>query len=135
MKRLILLVIVATVGLMAVACGGGQAAAPAPVAVMVEGADTFQFSPAMLAVPAGSQVQLTFKNVGGLEHNFVLVTENTDPLLVTEVDALGGINAGILSAGGETVYTFTAPPAGTYKYVCTIPGHAAGGMVGTFTSQ
>lgn len=135
MKRIIILLLVGIFALMIAACGGGEPQAPPAVDLTVEGLDTFQFTPASLSAPAGAPVNLTFKNGGGLEHNFVMVTENTEPLTVTEADALGGINVGTLSAGEEKLYTFTAPAAGTYKYVCTIPGHAAGGMVGTFTSQ
>ena len=135
MKRVILILIVGVIALLLAACGGSEPEAPPPVNVTVEGLDTFQFNPATLSAPAGAQVNLTFKNGGGLEHNFVIVTNDTDPLTVTEADAFGGINIGTVSAGGEKVYTFTAPVVGTYKYVCTIPGHAAGGMVGTFTSQ
>lgn len=135
MKRIILVFVVSAIALLLVACGGSEPEAPPPVTVTVEGLDTFQFNPATLSAPAGAQVNLTFKNGGGLEHNFVMVAGDTDTLTVTEADAFGGINVGTVSAGGEKVYTFTAPAAGTYKYVCTIPGHAAGGMVGTFTSQ
>jgi len=135
MKRIILVLVVGAIALMLAACGGDEPEAPPSVAFTVEGLDTFQFNPTTLSAPAGAHVTLTFKNGGGLEHNFVIVTDNTDPLTVTDADAFGGINVGTISAGGEKVYTFTAPAAGTYKYVCTIPGHAAGGMVGTFTSQ
>lgn len=135
MKRIILVFVVSAIALLLVACGGSEPEAPPPVTVTVEGLDTFQFNPATLSAPAGAQVNLTFKNGGGLEHNFVMVAGDTDTLTVTEADAFGGINVGTVSAGGEKMYTFTAPAAGTYKYVCTIPGHAAGGMVGTFTSQ
>jgi plastocyanin len=131
MKRLIF---VATIAFLLAACGGSEPEAPPPVAVTVEGLDTFQFTPATLSLPAGAQVDLTFKNGGGLDHNFVLVGQNVDPLSVTEADALGGVNAGTVAAGGEKNFTFTAPAAGTYQYVCTIAGHAAGGMVGTLTT-
>jgi len=29
--------------------------------------------------------------------------------------------------------TFTASTAGTYRYLCPVPGHAQKGMAGTFT--
>jgi len=134
MKRIIFILVVGTIALMLAACGGGEPEAPPPVSLTVEAADSFEYLPTMLAVPAGAQVTLTLKNTGGLDHNFVLVSESTDPLSVTEADALGGVNAGTVAGGSEKTFTFTAPTAGTYKYVCTVPGHAAGGMVGTFTA-
>jgi plastocyanin len=40
-----------------------------------------------------------------------------------------GVNLDVPVGGTRTV-TFTAA-AGTYKFICTIPGHAAAGMRGT----
>jgi nitrite reductase (NO-forming) len=134
MKRIIFILVVGALALMLAACGGGEPEAPPPVSLTVEAADSFEYLPSTLSVPAGAQVTLTLKNSGGLDHNFVVVSESTDPISVTEADALGGINAGTVAGGGEKTFTFSAPAAGTYKYVCTIPGHAAGGMVGTFTT-
>lgn len=117
------------------ACGGETEAAPEPegVTLSISGYDTFAYDPDAVSVPTGSEVTLNFKNEGGLDHNFVLVSNSADPLTVTEANAIGGINAGTVSGGGETTLTFTAPPPGSYQYVCTIAGHAAGGMVGTLT--
>jgi uncharacterized cupredoxin-like copper-binding protein len=42
-------------------------------------------------------------------------------------------HSGVLPAGDTNTFTFTAPAAGTYQYVCTVAGHAPAGMVGTFT--
>ena len=135
MRRVISILMMATIALGLAACGGGEPAAPPAVALTVEGLDTFQYNPPTLSMPAGAEVTLTFKNSGGLDHNFILVSEATDVLSVSEADALGGVNAGTVAAGNETTFTFTAPAVGTYKYVCTIAGHAAGGMVGTLTTS
>ena len=134
MKHLIIICVATAIAWSLAACGGSEPSAPPPVSLTVEGLDTFQYDPATLSVPAGTEVMLTFKNSGGLDHNFILVSESTDVLSVTEADALGGINAGTVAGGNETTFTFTAPAAGTYKYVCTIAGHAVGGMVGTLTT-
>lgn len=135
MKRmwLVLLIFVAAASL--VACGGGgeEASEPEPFAITITGDDAFVYDPNEFSVATGTEVNLTFKNIGGLDHNWMLVTENTDVLTVTETDAFAGINAGMLTGGTEKVFTFTAPAPGTYKYVCTVAGHAAGGMVGTLT--
>lgn len=119
------------------ACGAQTEAAPEPegVTLAISGYDNFAYDPAAFSVPSGSEVTVNFKNEGGLDHNFVLVSSSADPLTVTEANAIGGINAGTVSGGGETTLTFNAPPPGTYQYVCTIAGHAAGGMVGTMTVE
>lgn len=135
MKRFTLFMTMLLAGLLLVACGGSEADAPAPVVFDVAGYDEFRFDPENITVDAGSQVTINFENVGMLEHNWLLVSQAVDPATATEADALAGANTGILGAGESTSITFTAPPAGTYTIVCTVPGHAVGGMVGTFTSQ
>jgi uncharacterized cupredoxin-like copper-binding protein len=133
MKKLVVFFGMMLVGIALVACGGGEPAAPESVSVVVEGTDALQFSPTSLSVPAGSKVDLTFKNVGGVDHNFMVVPNDADPLTVTESSAIAGIKTETISGLTDANITFTAPPAGTYKYVCTTPGHAAAGMVGTLT--
>ncbi len=135
MKRFTLFITMLLTGLLLVACGGSEPAGPAPVSFDVAGYDEFRFEPQDITVDAGAQVTINFENVGALEHNWLLVSQAVDPATATEVDALAGANTGILGGGESTSITFTAPPAGTYTIVCTVPGHAVGGMVGTFTSQ
>ena len=117
------------------ACGGTTAVAQDKPAVqlIVEGLDTLQFTPDKTAIPAEATVELTFKNVGKLEHNFILAANEVDPFALSEADALAGINTGVLAGDESTSLTFTAPPLGTYTFVCVVPGHAAAGMVGTLT--
>jgi uncharacterized cupredoxin-like copper-binding protein len=132
MKKLIVFFSMMLIGIALVACGGGETA-PQTVTMTVEGTDALQFSPTTLSVPAGAKVDLTFKNVGGVDHNFMVVPGNADPLTVTDSSAIAGIKTDTINGGNEATITFTAPPVGTYKYVCTTPGHAAAGMVGTMT--
>ncbi|MBA2664842.1 MAG: auracyanin [Bradymonadaceae bacterium] len=93
-----------------------------------------------LRIPANSQVTLVLVNPAdspAMAHNWVLVEHNR----TEEVGIAGGM-AGLereyipdhhavlahtaLAQPGETVeVTFEAPPAGTYSYVCTVPGHYA----------
>jgi plastocyanin len=135
MKRFTLFITILLSGLLFIACGGTEPAGPAPVAIDVAGYDEFRFDPATITVEAGAEVTINFENAGALEHNWMLVSEAVDPASATEADALAGANTGILGTGESTSITFTAPPAGTYTIVCTVPGHAVGGMVGTFISQ
>lgn len=134
MKRLLFVLLIFSAAATLVACGSGEEASePEPFAITITGDDAFVYDPNQFSVATGTEVELTFQNIGGLDHNWMLVTEDTDVLTVTETDAYAGINAGMLTGGTEKVFTFTAPAPGTYKYVCTVAGHAAGGMVGTLT--
>lgn len=134
MKHVVRLLLLALVALTIVACGGGgEEEGPAPQAFTVTGDDAFVYSPNTLSAPTGSEVTVTFKNIGGLDHNWILVSDDTDVLTVTEANALSGANAGMVTGGSEKTFTFVAPEPGAYKFVCTVAGHAAGGMVGTFT--
>jgi azurin len=90
-----------------------------------------------LEATAGSKVTLIFKNNStALEHNWVLVKQGTE-----EAVANAGLTAGeaknylkdddpnvlahtkMVKAGQSETITFDAPPAGTYPYICTFPGH------------
>ena len=135
MKRVLFVLMLIIAAAFLAACGGGgeEASGPEPVSFTVTGDDAFVYDPASLSVATGAEVTLTFKNIGGLDHNWILVTEDTDVLTVTDASAYAGITAGMTTGGTEKTFTFTAPEPGTYKYVCTVAGHAAGGMVGTLT--
>ncbi|MBP6016392.1 MAG: cupredoxin domain-containing protein [Candidatus Promineofilum sp.] len=135
-KKLIVLLAVMVMGLLLAACGGGggETAAPEPVSLTFAGLDEFRYDPETASVAAGAPVTVTFNNQGALEHDWMLVAEGTDPTTVTADNALmPEAHSGVLPAGQSKTFTFTAPAAGTYQIVCTVPGHAAGGMVGTFT--
>jgi plastocyanin len=133
MKNVVRLLILLFVAVAVVACGGGEdTSGPAAQSFTVEGDDAFVYNPNSITVPAEAEVTINFKNIGGLDHNWILVDGDTDVLTVTEADALAGANAGMVTGGSEKTFTFYAPSAGDYKFVCTVAGHAAGGMVGTF---
>lgn len=79
--------------------------------------DDFSFSPSPVVVTAGQATNITVTNVGAAPHDFV----------VPDLDIH------IAVAPGETVTAgIAAQPAGTYDTLCTVPGHASLGMVGTF---
>ena len=133
MKRLSVLVICLAIALLLAACGGGAPSGPEAVSQTVAGYDDFRFEPADVTAPEGAEVTINFENEGVLEHSWVLVASSVDPLTATLEDALAGATSGTVPAGESQTFTFTAPPAGDYTVVCTVPGHAAGGMVGTLT--
>lgn len=125
------LVLVAMAFLLA-ACGGGEEES-GPVALSFEGSDSFAFTPASASVSAGDEVEVTLTNTGALEHSWALIGSDADAATATDSDAINNATTGPVAAGETGTVTFTAPAAGTYQFVCTIAGHAAAGMVGTFT--
>lgn len=137
MKRLIFLSALTVLAMALVACGGGDGdGAPETATLAFEGNDELRFVPASASVPAGSTVDVTLTNTGALEHTWVLVTADVDVNAAdVEAQAIGGASSGIVPGGESTIFSFEAPAVGTYQYVCTVPGHAAAGMVGTLTVQ
>ena len=129
MKRISLNLAIFAMVLLTSACGGGSEV----VSLTFEGEDTFQFSPDSATTQAGEEVEVTFNNVGALDHTWTLVAPNLDPNSITEADVVAGATTGPVSSGESKTITFRAPEAGVYDFVCLIPGHAAAGMVGTFT--
>ena len=136
-KKIIVLFVVLIMGLLLAACGGGggeTATAPQPVSLSFAGLDTFRYDPESASVAAGAPVTVNFTNEGALEHDWMLVDNGTDVNALTAEDALSAeAHSGVLPAGESKTFTFTAPAAGTYQIVCTVPGHAPAGMVGTLT--
>jgi len=99
--------------------GGGEATSV--------GMTEYEFAPSDLTVAAGDSLTLT--NDGQIPHNLTIV-EGTDPTgggaeLAASDDIAGG------DSGDLTVDT----EPGAYSFLCTIPGHAEDGMVGTITVE
>lgn len=134
MKKLFVLLIVVMLASLLVACGGGEtASAPEPVSLEFSGYDEFRYDPESASVPTGAEVNVTFNNEGMLEHNWLLVSSRVEPTEAVETDAIAGATSGVIAGGETSTFSFTAPPPGDYQIVCTVPGHAAGGMVADFT--
>lgn len=70
-----------------------------------------------LKVPEGSVVAITVINGDGAMHDVAV------PEFNAQSDQLVGV-------GSATTIVFRANKAGTFEYVCTIPGHKAAGMFG-----
>ncbi len=93
-----------------------------------------------IVVPGGATVSVQLINADpDMSHNFAIVSAQPPfsvmPMMTGQAFA-GAASAplGDPTAAGlpsETI-SFTAATAGTYTYVCQVPGHAAGGMYGTF---
>jgi uncharacterized cupredoxin-like copper-binding protein len=71
---------------------------------------------------------ITFKvtNKGALTHDFRLCSGRNKPL----ANSCSGRTTKSLSPGSSDTLRVTNVLAGTYEYLCTVPGHAAAGMKG-----
>ncbi|MGQ0600359.1 MAG: cupredoxin domain-containing protein [Anaerolineales bacterium] len=113
-KRFFIFVVTVGAVLTLAACGSSG---PAAKDVTIQGKD-IAFDITTLEARQGQTVNVTYVNVGALEHTFVIKEFN-----VKET-----------AQRGETIkFSFTASEAGTFKYVCDVPGHTEAGMVGTLT--
>jgi nitrite reductase (NO-forming) len=63
----------------------------------------------------GQPIEITVTNAGALDHDLVIEELGVDILL---------------SPGDTEVITVTPDHAGTFAYICSIPGHEEAGMVG-----
>jgi uncharacterized cupredoxin-like copper-binding protein len=99
----------------------------------------FAYDPASIMVPAGQPVILTIKNIGNIEHDFVVdqIDGSTKVIQDSGSDAHHAhgeeqnydlrISAG---AGDTSVLQFTVSEPGTYKIFCSVEGHEEAGMIG-----
>lgn len=101
------------------------------------GGDALKFDLDTLTAKAGSRVMLTFDNASSVsEHNWLLVQPGTSDSVAVAGIAAGAENS-YVPPGDERVLAyiplldpettgevqFVAPAAGTYEFVCTVPGH------------
>ena len=129
------------------ACGGSsktEAAPTDPGTIELTANDQMKFSQSEIRVKAGATVKLRFANVGkmpkqAMSHNWMLLTPMSDG----DINALGMkaannpptylpqdgsaiiAHTAMLGAGESDIIEFTAPPAGTYPFICSFPGHYA----------
>jgi azurin len=101
--------------------------------------DVMAFSTGEIRVKSGTTVKIHFANLAtdqAMKHNFFIVKNGT-----AESVAMAGNTAGaeknfipddrsnilfaskVLEPGQSEDLAFAAPPAGTYQFVCTYPGH------------
>jgi uncharacterized cupredoxin-like copper-binding protein len=115
MKRIITLVAalaVAATMFAVVAYGSSTRATATTVKV---GAKEFKFTLSRKSAPHG-KVTFKIKNNGHIKHDF----------------KIAGKKSKMLSPGKSTILTVPLKKGKKYTYICTVPGHAAAGMKGTF---
>lgn len=102
---------IAVLTLLVAGCTGGSDAAVEPpetdADLAVVGTDTLRWEPERLRAEAG-EITLALTCQGGVNHNLV-------------IDEVGEVAE---CSRGETVEAGVELDAGTYEYVCTIPGHS-----------
>ncbi|NWG05403.1 MAG: cupredoxin domain-containing protein [Chloroflexi bacterium] len=99
----------------------------------------FSYTPSSITVAAGELVEMKIKNIGQIEHDFVV--ERIDVSSVsTEGSGVGEHHMGgnheeydlhVSTIAGETsVLKFIPNAPGIYKIFCSVDGHEAAGMIG-----
>ncbi|HEY0828987.1 MAG TPA: cupredoxin domain-containing protein, partial [Bacilli bacterium] len=81
--------------------------------LLIRAAD-FSFNPSSLRIKANEKIRITLDNAGDVEHDFEIVG--------TDIHVHAG-------PGLKSVTTATIEKAGTYKAICTLPGHKEAGMI------
>jgi nitrite reductase (NO-forming) len=85
----------------------------------------FKYTLSAKTVPLGT-VTFKFIDKGALPHDVRICTSNKGGL----ANSCAGKSTTTISPGASTSINVTFKKAGTYEYVCTLPGHAAAGMKG-----
>ena len=126
-RNIVVLSILVIGAMLLAACGPGG-----PEKISVTTTD-FKFDPTSWTVTAGKQVELTLKNEGVLEHEWVIIKKGMQVTIPFDDDDEEKVYWEMEAAPRETkTETLTAPSeAGTYTIVCGTPAHLEQGMTGT----
>jgi len=137
------------VGLALMACSSAPAYAPLrkdPGRVVRVDMSDYAFTPATIALRPGERVTLSFRNIGGQEHEFMAGTGAMagtgfmkDWLAMAKTESTPGEHgAGHVGEGlrvaprGAMNITLVVPPeVGQFEFACFVVGHYENGMKGT----
>jgi plastocyanin len=100
--------------------GGGGGGGSQTLKLSADPSGQFKFDTSSLSAKSG-KATFDFSNSSPLAHNLTIQDKSGRSLGSTPT-----------FMGGSKSFTLTLQP-GTYKFLCTVPGHAAGGMEGTLT--
>jgi uncharacterized cupredoxin-like copper-binding protein len=84
--------------------------------VQVKGGEFF-FRLSTKSIKRPGKVTFLFKNIGHVRHDFKIDGKKTT----------------LIGPGKTAKLVVTFKKKGKYRYLCTVPGHAAAGMTGVFT--
>jgi len=143
MKLRFLFFSVITIALLA-ACGGKKESNSDTQKNVIDltANDQMQYNLKTIEVTAGSTVRVNLKHIGQMAknimgHNFVLLkadvdlsefaaaaisAKDTDYVPKSKEDQIIA-HTSLIGGGESTFVEFKAPAAGTYKFLCTFPGH------------
>jgi uncharacterized cupredoxin-like copper-binding protein len=88
----------------------------AATSVQVKGGEFF-FRLSTKSIKRPGKVTFVFKNIGHVRHDFKIDGKKTP----------------LIGPGKTARLVVTFKKKGKYRYLCTVPGHAAAGMSGVFT--
>jgi azurin len=136
------------VGAQPARAGAAKAVGAARV-VTLNATDAMKFDPATIQARAGEKLRIVLKPTSvmpklAMAHNFVILRPGADVAAFVNASATARpdfiapalksqvLVSTVLAGGGETVSTELAAPKapGRYTFICTFPGHYAGGMKG-----
>ena len=125
--RILLLLAVASMVVVAVPTAlAKQTHATATVSVTEGKPSEFGFKLSTKTVPHGA-VTFNITNGGAIPHTFKLCSA---PAKTASATTCAGKGTALTTPGGKATLKVTIAKPGTYEYLCTVAGHAAGGMKG-----
>lgn len=118
-SKLLIVSAIASLGIAAAAAvSATQTTSPRKTVTVAAGKPSeFAFRLSSRRADRGTTVAFRITNRGSGSHNFRIL----------------GTTSRTLRVGGTQTIAVTLRKAGTYRYLCTLPGHASLGMKGTFT--
>lgn len=114
--------------------GCGIAAAAEPAREVTISFRYSRFAPAAVTVPAGVPVTITLRNDDPIAHEWIVGTPQVHAAhRVGTEPAHEGRPSEVSVPPFATRTTTLRLPAGSYAFICHLPGHEAYGMAGTLT--
>ncbi len=111
------LVLFAAAALAGLALAGAALSVPSRTYTVSVNARDFSFTLSRRSVPAGSTVRFVVRNDGAALHDFVIGSKK---------------RTRVLRPGQRQTITVPFPKKGTFRFFCSVPGHARLGMKGVF---
>jgi uncharacterized cupredoxin-like copper-binding protein len=104
--------------------------------VMAEGSGTMTYTPDRIEVKRGEQIKFVLKNVGLLDHEFLVDSVANNARHKKEMEAKPDMehdepNGARLKPGAKGALLWRFTKSGTFEFACLIPGHYEAGMKGT----
>jgi plastocyanin len=85
-------------------------------------ATDLKFNPPTIQAKVGQPIKIVLENKGAIEHDIAFPT--------LKADKPSASLKAVAKAGQTVTLEFTPTAAGSFEYVCTIPGHKESGMKG-----